>query len=82
MIHEFIVYTFYHEVYTMTEKRRIYQTGNKHYKSLVCTIPAFYRHIFDLDQGDVLDWNLENVKGEWCIVIRSEKIKNKFGGIR
>ena len=63
----------------MTEKRRIYQTGNKHSKSLVCIIPAFYRYIFNLDRGDILDWNLENVEGEWCIVIRSEKIKNRFG---
>jgi len=64
----------------MTEKRKIYQTGNKDYKSLACTVPAFFRYIFDLDRGDILDWDLEKVKDEWCIVIRSEKIKNKFGG--
>lgn len=63
----------------MTEKRKIQKRAGK-YPSLHCVVPAFYRHVFGFDQGDVLDWSLENVRGEWCIVIRSEKIKNKLGG--
>jgi len=60
----------------MTEKRVI-QKKKGRYPVLFCTVPAFFRYIFGFDGGDVLNWSLENVKGEWCIVIRSEKIKFK-----
>jgi len=62
----------------MTEKRVI-QKRKGEYPVLFCVIPAFFRHVFGFDKGDVLDWSLENVEGEWCIVIRSEKIR--FEGI-
>lgn len=62
-------------VFFTTEKRKIYKTSNN---SLACNVPSFYRHIFGFKAGDELDWSLENVDGEYCLVVRGKDISEKF----